>query len=177
MIDFTETRLAGEEIFHGRLLTLHRDRIRLPDGQESFREYVEHPDAAVIIPLLDEQTVLMVRQYRYAIGRHTLEFPAGKIEESETPAQAALRELREETGYIGDEWQALFQLQLPVAYACATASFFLASELRLVGHPGEPGEFVEPIKIPLADAMQKIATGEICDMKDVVGLLYLAQRK
>ncbi|MBS0370535.1 MAG: NUDIX hydrolase [Proteobacteria bacterium] len=176
MIDFTETRLSGDAVFEGRLLAVHRDRVRLPDGRESVREYMVHRNAAVAIPLLDEQIVLMVRQYRYAIGQHTLEFPAGKIDDGESPAQAASRELREETGYLSDDLQTLFQLRLPVAYATATASIFLARKLRFVGHIGEPGEFVEPIALTIAEALQKIGTGEICDMKDVVGLLALTGR-
>lgn len=175
--DFTETRLDGEEIFRGRLLSLQRDRVRLPDGQESVREYVVHRDAAVAIPLLDQRTVLMVRQYRYAAGRHTLEFPAGKIDDGETAAQAARRELLEETGYLCDELQQLFMLSLPVAYASATATLFLATGLRLAGHPGEPGEFVETIVLTIGEALEKITTGEICDMKDVIALLALADRR
>jgi ADP-ribose pyrophosphatase len=177
MKNFTETLLASEELFQGRLLALHRDRVRLPDGQESVREYVVHRDAAVVIPLLDERTVLMVRQYRYAAGKHTLEFPAGKIDEGETPEQAARRELLEETGYQCDVLKQQFALRLPVAYTSASATIFLATGLHFTGHPGEPGEFIEPIPLPISDAVEKIATGEICDMKDVVALYALTFRR
>ena len=176
-MDFTETCLDGEELFRGTLLSLHRDRVRLPDGGEAVREYVQHPDAAVVIPLLDERTVLMVRQYRYAAGKHTLEFPAGKIDEGETPEQAARRELLEETGYQCDELKQQFALCLPVAYTSASATIFLATGLHFTGHSGELGEFIETIPLAITDAVEKIATGEICDMKDVVALYALTFRR
>ena len=83
--DFTETQLTTRLVYDGRLLKVHEDSVRLPDGKTARREYVQHPGAAIIIPMLDDETVLLERQYRYALKRHFYEFPAGKIDAGEDP--------------------------------------------------------------------------------------------
>src|SRR5688572_30182279 len=97
--DFTETELATKLVFDGELLKVRQDTVRLPDGKTSRREYVRHGGAVVIIPLLDDKTIIMERQFRYPLARHFLELPAGKIEPGEEPLATAKRELVEECGY------------------------------------------------------------------------------
>src|SRR5471030_1552475 len=94
-----ETRIDGELVYKGHFLKVQRDRVALPDGKHTAREYVLHPGAVVILPLLDDGTVLMERQYRYPLDQVFIEFPAGKIDPNEDPLVAARRELEEETGY------------------------------------------------------------------------------
>ena len=103
MNDYTETKLSSEEIFKGRILHVFRDRVRLSNGRESTREYIRHPGAVCLVPLTAEGEILMVRQYRYPFGRMLLEVPAGKLDPGESPQDAALRELSEETGAEADE--------------------------------------------------------------------------
>ncbi|MFO0481077.1 MAG: NUDIX domain-containing protein, partial [bacterium] len=97
MDDFTERQIDSTAVFDGALLKVRRDRVRLPDGREALREYILHPGAAIILPVLDDGRVILVRQYRYPVGRETLEFPAGKIDAGESSRATAERELLEET--------------------------------------------------------------------------------
>src|SRR3954467_15427095 len=105
MDNLTETRIDGELVYDSHFLKVQRDTIELPDGKRTAREYVLHPGAVVILPVLEDGTVLMERQYRYPLHQVFIEFPAGKIDAGEDPLVAARRELEEETGYTGDDWQ------------------------------------------------------------------------
>ena len=102
--DFTEHRLDSTLAYDGGLLKVHRDRIRLPDGQEAWREYVRHPGAVMVLAFLDPETIVLERQYRYPKGAHFIELPAGKIEPTEPPLETAKRELAGECGYTAAEW-------------------------------------------------------------------------
>lgn len=177
MKDFTEETILSEEIFRGIFLSLYRDTVFLPNGDESIREYIAHADGVVIVPDLGNDRLLMVRQYRHAAGRHTLEFPAGKVDAGESAEMAACRELVEETGYRCQSISKLIGLPMPVAYVSASVSIFHASGLEHVGYPGELGEFIEVCQLTLMDALKRIERGEICDMKDVLAILLLAQLK
>ena len=103
-IDYTEARVDGRLAYDGLLLKLEEDTVRLPDGSLTRREWVRHPGAVVMIAMLDDNTLLLERQYRYPLQRHFLELPAGKIDAGEEPLQAAKRELREECGYDARRW-------------------------------------------------------------------------
>lgn len=177
MKNFTEETIVSEEVFRGVFLSLYRDTVCLANGDESIREYVAHADGVVIVPDLGDDQLLMVRQYRHAAGRHTLEFPAGKIDHGESGEAAAGRELLEETGYRCGSINKLLTLPLPVAYVSASMTIYHASGLEHVGHPGEPGELIEVLELTLAEALKRIERGEICDMKDVLAVLLLAQHK
>jgi ADP-ribose pyrophosphatase len=99
-----EETLASEPVFDGRLLHVRRDRIRLPDGGQATREFIVHPGAVMVVPILDDGRLVMERQWRYPLARVMLEFPAGKLEAGEPTLQCAQRELFEETGYRAREW-------------------------------------------------------------------------
>ena len=103
-MDLTEQKIASHEVFSGVLLHVFSDDIRLPDGGAAVREYIRHPGAACVVPVTEDGDVIMVRQFRYPFGRVLLEVPAGKLDSaSEDPKDAALRELREETGAAAAE--------------------------------------------------------------------------
>ena len=102
--DFTETRKSSKLVYAGRMLEVREDEVLLPDGNEARREYVVHPGAALILPLFDDDHVLLERQYRYPVGQHLYELPAGKFERDESSLETAKRELLEETGYVAKEW-------------------------------------------------------------------------
>ena len=110
-----EERVSSEAAYDGRFLKIRNDVVRLPNGNTSTREYVVHPGAVVVIPLLDDGRVLLERQYRYPIGRVMTEFPAGKLDPGEDPLACGKRELLEETGYTATQWARAGALHLCIA--------------------------------------------------------------
>ncbi len=171
--DFTEHQLTTRLVYDGRMLKVHEDTVRLPDGKTARREYVRHPGAVAIIPLLDADTVIMERQFRYPLGRHFYELPAGKIEPGEDPLETAKRELREECGYTAQHWRHLTTLHPCIGYADEAIELYLAQELTQVGHALDEGEFLEVIAVPVAQMRLWAKSGLITDVKAVAGLLWL----
>ena len=171
--DFTETQLTTRLAYDGRLLKVREDSVRLPDGGTARREYVQHPGAAIIIPLLDARTVLLERQFRYALGRHFYELPAGKIDPGEDALATAKRELIEECGYEAARWRHLATLHPCVGYSDERFELYLARELTHVGHARDEGEFLEVVPLAIDEALAWIHSGRITDIKAVSGLLWL----
>jgi len=171
--DFTETQLTTKLVYDGRLLKVREDTVRLPDGMTARREYIRHPGAVIMIPLLDDRTVLLERQYRYALGRHFYELPAGKIEPGEDPLATAKRELIEECGYRAESWRHLATLHPCVGYSDERIEFYLARGLIHVGHSLDDGEFLEVVPLALTETLDWIKTGRITDIKTVAGLAWL----
>src|SRR3970282_973926 len=143
--DFTEHTLSSKTVYRGRLLHVLEDEVRLSDGRIARREYVRHPGAATVVPFLDTGTVMLVRQYRYALARHFYEIPAGKIDPGETPLQAARRELREECGYEAREWRRLTTIHPCIGYSDERIELYLARGLTHVGHAPDDGELLEGV--------------------------------
>ena len=146
------------------------DRVLFDDGIEATREVVEHRGASVIIPLLEDKRVLLVRQYRYAIGKELLEIPAGTCDEGESPEDCAKRELQEETGFTCDDLEKVLECYVAPGYSTEKIHFFLAKRLRRTQQDPDEDEriSVEPVSIP--DALAKIRNGEICDGKSICAL-------
>jgi len=170
--DFTETQVSSETVFEGKLLQVLRDSVRLPDGGLATREYIRHPGAAMIIAQPDPDTILLERQFRYSLGRHFIELPAGKIDTGEAPLATAQRELREECGYTAQEWRHLATLHPCIGYADERIELYLARELNHVGNALDDGEFLEVITVPLAQALDWVRDGTITEAKAVTGLLW-----
>ena len=172
-VDLTETQLASETVFQGKLLRVKCDEVRLPDGKTATREYIEHDGAVMIIPLLDSGEIVMERQYRYALRRHCLEFPAGKIDPGEEPLATGRRELLEETGYVASEWSYLATIHPTVAYSTERILVYLARGLSHRGGKLDDGEFLEVIDLSLEALLELVRNGEITDVKTVIGVLWL----
>lgn len=171
-MDLTETLKDRELLVDGVLLKAYRDTVRLPDGGESVREWVEHPGAAAVVPLFADGTTILLRQFRYAPGRTFIEVPAGKIDkEGEAPAEVAVRELAEEAGYTAATLTPLGETYPCIGYSNEVIYLFLAEDLSEAPSETEDDEFVEPFRLPFAEAVAMARRGEILDAKSAVALL------
>lgn len=172
MSDMSEVALSSQTVFKGKLLHVKSDQVRLPNGHESVREYIIHPGAAMIIAMLDDQTMVLERQYRYSLNRHFIELPAGKIDPGEDPLQTAQRELQEECGYLASEWRHLTTLHPGIGYSNERIELYLARGLTRVEHKLDEDEFLEVLHVPVIEAMHWIRDGRITEAKAVTGLLW-----
>ncbi|HUQ75345.1 MAG TPA: NUDIX hydrolase, partial [Burkholderiales bacterium] len=144
MKDLTEHFVSGEQVFDGELLKVYRDTVRLPDGTQGGREYIKHPGAVAIVPLFDDGSVLLERQFRYPHHREFIEVPAGKLEPNEPHLETAKRELLEETGYSAQEWKRLAVIHTAIAYTDEAIDLFVARKLTKERSAQlDAGEFVE----------------------------------
>jgi ADP-ribose pyrophosphatase len=171
-----ETRVDGEAVFKGKLLDVRRDTVRLPDGKLGTREYIVHPGAVLMVPVLPDGRLVMLRQFRYPIGRVMIEFPAGKLDPGETPLATAERELREEAGYTAARWQSLGRIHSVVGYSNEAIDFYVAEELTHVGAALDDEEFLDVGSMSVEEMLAALDRGEITDAKTVAALLLYARR-
>lgn len=161
------------------MLTVKRDEVRLPNGNLSQREYVLHPGAVVIVPLLANGNIVLERQFRYPLQQVFVELPAGKIDEGEDILVTGQRELLEETGYVANQWISLGYQHPCIGYSNEVIHMYLATELTAGAHQRDEDEALEVFDLPLASCMAMIQRGEITDGKTLVALFvaekYLAQ--
>lgn len=167
--------LTSETIFKGRIFDIHVDTIREGDVEYK-REIVVHQGSAVIVPVFDDGTVALVRQYRHAAGGYQLELPAGGIEPGETIEQAAARELEEEIGFRAGKIEKLTEFYVSPGFLTEKMYVFLATELTATVQSLDDDEIVEIVRIPLADAVEMARDGRIEDAKTIVGLLLTVAR-
>jgi ADP-ribose pyrophosphatase len=170
--DFTEKKIKSRSAYRGRMLKVNEDEVTLPDGSTAFREYVVHPGAAIILPLFDDGSVLLERQFRYPVNQHLYELPAGKLEPDEASLATAKRELLEETGYVAAEWRELGRLHPCIGYSDEHIDFFLARKLEFKGAQLDEGEFLETLRVPLSEGLNWIRSGRITDVKTILGLFW-----
>ena len=167
-----EQPLDSQQAFRGAFLDVRRDRVRLPDGRDAQREYIVHPGAAMVVPLLPDGRFLMERQYRHPMGRVMLEFPAGKLDPGEPPEACARRELREETGYQAAAWAHAGAMHNAIAYSTEVIHVFFARDLVQGVRRLDEGEFLDLVAIEPAALDAACARGEVTDAKTLVGLLW-----
>lgn len=170
-----EKQLHSELVYQGSFLKVLRDEVELPDGKKSTREYIPHPGAAMIIPVTDEGQLVMIRQYRYAVKKIFIEFPAGKIDPGEQPLQTAARELEEEVGLVAKELHHLTTIHPVIGYSNERIEIYLAKGLIPTKQCLDHEEFLDIFEISVSEAMQKMRQGEVTDVKTMVGLFWYNQ--
>lgn len=170
--DLTETGLSSETVFRGSLLHVKRDRVRLPNGQETGREYIAHPGAVLVVPQLPDGRLVFERQFRYPLGRAFIELPAGKIDPGEDILTTGQRELLEETGYSARDWQYLAALHPCIGYSDEIIHIYLARGLTAGAHRRDHDESLEVFELSLEDAMAALRRGEITDGKTMIALFW-----
>ncbi len=168
-----ESTVSSEMVFEGRLLKVRCDRVRLPDGSDATREYIVHPGAVMIVPLLDDGRLVMERQWRYPLERVMLEFPAGKLEPGEPTQGCAQRELFEETGYEAAEWALAGVLHNAIAYSNERIEIWFARGLIAGERKLDAGEFLDIQLVEPDELDRRCARGEVTDAKTLIGLQWL----
>lgn len=173
--NLTEHCLSSSMLVEGKMLKAKHDKISLPDGSTSFREYVLHPGAVVIVALLPNGNVVLERQFRYPLRQVFIELPAGKIDPNEDNLATGQRELLEETGYTATEWVRL-GLQHPcIGYSDEVIHMYLATGLTAGEHCRDEGEFLEVFDIGFEECLSMVERGEITDSKTIT-TLFLAEK-
>lgn len=168
-----EEPIRSEQVYLGHFLDVRRDQVRLPDGNPAQREYIIHPGAVMVVPVLDDGRLVLERQWRHPLQRVMLEFPAGKLEPGEPPFDCAVRELAEETGYRAVEWARAGILHNAIAYSNEGIEVWFARGLSLGERHLDAGEFLD-VTTASAEELDALARrGELTDAKTLIGLLWL----
>ena len=170
-MELTEKTLSSEKIFDGRILHVRRDTVLLPNGHQSTREVVDHPGGVCVLALDDQERVLVVSQFRYPYGEVLRELPAGKLEYGEDPAQAAIRELREETGAVAGTFQPLGELYPSPGYCGEIIRMYLARDLSFGDTDPDEDEFLGLERVPFSQLVVQVLSGEIKDAKTIAAVL------
>ena len=168
-----EDTLQSEQVYLGRFLDVRRDQVRLPDGSTAQREYIVHPGAVVVVPLLADGRLVVQRQWRHPMARVMLEFPAGKLELNEPPLHCAVRELFEETGYRAAEWARAGVMHNAIAYSTECIEIWFARGLTLGTRQLDTGEFLDVISASQTELDEWARRGELTDAKTLIGLQWL----
>ena len=171
-----EHRVHQEELLRGRFLHAFRDTVRLPNQNLATREYVVHPGAVMVIPMLDTPEglrLVMERQFRYPVGQVMTEFPAGKLDPGEDPWLCAQRELLEETGYTARQWARVGVLHPVIAYSTEVIEIWFAKDLSLGERQLDIDEFLDVFTATPAELMAACQQGLLTDAKTLTGLLWL----
>ncbi|MBQ8435846.1 MAG: NUDIX hydrolase [Oscillospiraceae bacterium] len=166
-----EKTISSQEIFDGRVFRVTKDMAFLENGSEAVREVVHHSGGVTVIPITDNNEIIMVRQYRYAADKILLEIPAGKLEKDESHYDAGKRELLEETGCTCSEYKYLGELLPTPAYVTEVIHMYMAGGLEYSEQNLDEDEFLDVVKIPMEKAVEMVLSGEIKDSKTQIGVL------
>ncbi len=176
-MDLTEKKISSEVVFDGVLLHVKKDKVLLPNGGTSTREYIVHNGAVAVIPVLPNGNILMEKQFRYPCQKVYLEIPAGKIDKGEDSRNACIRELKEETGGVASSIEFLCDIQPTIAYSTEIINIYVAKGLEIQDTNPDEDEFIDLIEMPIATLLKMILNNEIIDSKTCYGLLHYAVKE
>ena len=168
-----ERKVSGERVYAGHFLDVRRDQIQTPDGGNASREYIVHPGAVMVVPVLHDGRLVMERQFRYPLGRVMLEFPAGKLDPGESVHACAQRELAEETGYRATHWARACVVHNACAYSTEGIEIWFARGLQAGPRQLDVGEFLDVCVMTEAELDLLASQGELTDVKTLIGLQWL----
>ena len=168
-----EQKTGSQELLKGNFLHVFRDTVRMPDGAQATREYIVHPGAVVMIPLLDDGRLVLERQYRYPMQRVMIEFPAGKLDHGEDPLACARRELLEETGYTAREWAHAGQMHPVISYSTEFIDIWFARGLTLQDRRLDEEEFLDVITATPRQLLDWCRDGVVTDSKTIIGSFWV----
>jgi ADP-ribose pyrophosphatase len=174
MHQLNESLVSSEQLLNGKFLQVKRDTVSLPDGSQASREYVVHPGAVVVIPLLDDGQLVLERQFRYPVGQVMIELPAGKLDPQEDPLLCGLRELHEETGYTASEWAYAGKMHLAISYSTEIIHIYFVRGLTAGERQLDAGEFLDVFTVPAQQLLDWCADGTVTDAKTMTCAVHLA---
>jgi len=168
---FYEKTLSSTRIFEGKVFSVRKDTVELENGTLAFREVIEHSGGVGILAVGAEGHIFLVRQFRYGVGRESLEIPAGKLEPGENPFACAQRELEEETGYVAGHWDSLGTMDSTPAYDSEVIHLYLARDLRPTSQRLDAGEFLSVEPFSMDKLLELCLNGGLTDAKTLVAVL------
>jgi len=177
MSDLKEDKISSTQIFSGKLIDLYLDNVRLPNGKQSTREWLNHPGAVCLVPILNNGDILLIRQFRYGPREEFIEIPAGKLDKNEEPLKCGLRELEEETGYKSNKLTFLTNIHPAIGFSNEKMWMYLAEELELSEKKLDDDEFLELLPTPLNVALEWVFSGKITDVKTIIGIMWIKELK
>ena len=172
MNNMEEKTNSSKVVFKGELLDVRKDEVTLPNGKIALREWIKHPGAICCVPILPDKKIGLIRQYRYALKKHMIEIPAGKLGLGENPENCAKRELEEEIGFKANKISFLTNIHPAIGFADEVMWLYLAENLIKTNTELDDDEFLELIPTKLDDALSMVWDGKITDMKTIIGLVW-----
>ena len=175
MQNLKEKLYIRHRIYQGKAIDFSVDTVILPNNKKAIREYAEHPDAVAILAFVEENKIVLVKQYRYPVRKVLYELPAGKLDKGESLRNCVQRELIEETGYKAKTIKHLVSFYPTPAFSTELLHVFLATGLKQIESSGDEDEFIEQVIVPFDKAVKWIGKGKIQDSKTIIGLLYFKE--
>jgi len=172
MSKLTEKKINSKIVYKGNFLDVRKDNVTLPNGKNSTREWINHPGAVVVVPILPNGEIALIRQFRYAMGSEFIELPAGKLDKGEKPYNCAKRELEEEIGFKAKKLNFIAMIHPAIGFANEHMSVFLASDLIQTQENRDVDEFLELMPTSLNDALELVWSNKITDVKTIIGILW-----
>ncbi len=172
MSNLKETKLKSKQIYNGVLLDVRKDEVSLPNGESSTREWIKHPGATCMVPILPDREIMLIKQFRYPVGSEMIELPAGKLDGGEDPEDCARRELEEEIGYSAGKLTFVCNIHPAIGFASEKMWIYLAEDLKETSTNTDKDEFLELMPTNLNDAVQMVWEGKITDAKTIIALFW-----